>query len=192
MPARPPTLPQRDKRLLRRLRSFSLKSNNYNNLGKLLSLKRANPEAGREGVLTQFWHRKKRRRASSGQPSFNGRRADSVGNGPARALGRALPTECGHGSTVANARDLAAVTDRNNRNDRRDAPNWLVWRGSRPGGPPAGSDDGGAYRAPEFPEVLRCIAGKTRYPYKLISSLKPAAASTTCPKSPWRSRLQGS
>jgi hypothetical protein len=71
MPARPPTLLPRDKSLLQRLRPFSLKSNNYNNLGKLLSLKRAIPAAGREGVLTQFWHRKKRRRAISGQPSFN-------------------------------------------------------------------------------------------------------------------------
>lgn len=33
----------------------------------------------------------------------------------------ALITECGHESLVANARDLAAVTDRSNRDDRRDA-----------------------------------------------------------------------
>jgi hypothetical protein len=33
----------------------------------------------------------------------------------------ALITECGHESVVANARDLAAVTDRSNRDDRRDA-----------------------------------------------------------------------
>ena len=74
----------RDKSLLQRLPSFSLKSNNYNNLGKLLSLKRATPVVGTEGVLTQFWHRKKAgalSRASARLMSLLGRRRVYMGAG---------------------------------------------------------------------------------------------------------------